>query len=78
MNKPSSKNDFFLNDVQRKSDALVAAGIGLEGIGLLLAERELEHDETNALLHAVSALGVMVRSTAHELFSGAKQLEVDQ
>lgn len=76
MDSSPVKSGVFLGDLKRKSDALIAAGIGLEGIGLLLAERELGHDETNALLHAVSALGVLVRSTALELFSGAEQLEV--
>ncbi|TRO37667.1 hypothetical protein EQ832_12880 [Pseudomonas sp. ALS1131] len=68
----------FLRDVADSGDVLSAAGIGLEGIGLMLSERELSSSEANALHHAVIALGTMVKSQGYSLFSDAKKLEGSQ
>lgn len=78
MSKRPHAETQFLRDVADSGDALSAAGIGLEGIGLMLSERELSSSETNALHHAVIALGSMVKSQGLSLFSDAKRLEGSQ
>ena len=75
MNNIPSENAFFLREVAQRSDVLNAAGIGLEGIGLMLAESELSSSEMNALHHAVIALGAMVKGAGSDLYSAAKKLE---
>nr|WP_286949081.1 hypothetical protein [Pseudomonas sp. UBA6718] len=69
------KDAFFRRDVERHGDALQAAGIGLEGIGLMLSERDLSSDEVNALHHAVIALGAMVKGAGGDLYSAATAQE---
>lgn len=78
MSELPSKNAFFRSDVARHGDALNAAGIGLEGIGLMLSERELTSSEMNALHHAVIALGAMVKDAGGHLYSAATELEGSQ
>jgi hypothetical protein len=74
MNMLPSKDDVFRAAIERKGDALNAAGIGLAGIGLMLAEGELSTDEANALHHAVIALGAMVAGVGGDLYSAATEL----
>lgn len=78
MSKLPPKAVFFQREAARHGDALNAAGIGLQGIGRMLAESELNSDETNALYHAVIALGVMVSDSGGQLFSAAMELEGKQ
>lgn len=70
-----TNQEFFQRAVMKQGDALAAAGIGLEGIGLMLAERNLSEEETNALHHAVIGLGAMVKGTGYQLFSDSEALE---
>ncbi|MEQ6331040.1 hypothetical protein VLF92_22295 [Pseudomonas chengduensis] len=70
-----SKTAFFRRGVKASGDVLSSAGIGLKGIGLMLAERELSSSEANALHHAVIALGVMVEAQGGTLFDSADELE---
>lgn len=78
MSKLPSKAVFFQREAARHGDALNAAGIGLQGIGRMLAESELNSDEINALHHAVIALGAMVSDSGGHLFSAATELEGKQ
>lgn len=78
MSKLLPKSVFFLREAARHGDALSAAGIGLRGIGRMLAENELSREEINALHHAVIALGVMVSDSGGQLFSVATELEGKQ
>lgn len=78
MSNTSSDKAFFRADVARHGDALNAAGIGLEGIGLMLSERDLNSAEVNALHHAVIALGVMVKGAGGELYCAATSKEGDE
>lgn len=78
MSSQAPEWDLFKKTVARRGDALVAAGIGLEGIGLMLAENELSGDELNALHHAVRALGAMVKSAGGDLFDKATRQEAGQ
>lgn len=78
MSKRPHAETQFLRDVAGSGDVLSAAGIGLEGIGLMLSERELSSSEANALHRAVIALGAMVKSQGYSLFSDAKKLEGGQ
>ena len=71
----SQKIKGFRRTVAGSGDALSSAGIGLKGIGLMLAERELSTSEANALHHAVIALGVMVEAQGGTLFDSADELE---
>lgn len=75
MNALSQRNTLFKRDVARHGDALVAAGVGLQGIGLMLAERELSRDEFAALHNAVIALGAMVSGAGGELYTAATEQE---
>lgn len=64
-------HSLFQRSVAKQGDDLTAAGIGLEGIGLMLLDRELGDDDTNALHHAVIGLGAMVKGAGYGLFSSA-------
>lgn len=75
MNNIPAKDALFRKSVATHGDALSAAGIGLQGIGLMLAENEMHEDEINALHHAVVALGAMVKGAGYDLFSGATEPE---
>ena len=75
MSKTPSDNAFFRAEVARHGDALSAAGIGLEGIGLMLSERDLNSAEVNALHHAVIALGVLVKGAGSEMYCAAAAKE---
>nr|WP_024308176.1 hypothetical protein [Pseudomonas sp. P818] len=70
-----SKITFFRQGVAASAGVLSSAGIGLKGIGLMLAERELSSSEANALHHAVIALGFMVEAQGGTLFDSADELE---
>ncbi|WP_334180913.1 hypothetical protein [Pseudomonas nitroreducens] len=74
MNTLPSKEEVFRCTVERKGDALNAAGIGLAGIGLMLAEGELSTEEANALHHAVIALGAMVAGVGGDLYNAAEEM----
>lgn len=78
MSAGTPKGDLFKTVVARQGDALTSAGIGLKGIGLMLAENELSGDELNALHHAVRALGAMVKSAGGDLFDKATRQGGDQ
>ena len=71
MSPGASTENLSQKAAARRGDTLVAAGIGLEGIGLMLAENELSGDELNALHHAVRALGAMVKAAGGDLFDEA-------
>lgn len=78
MSKDQATASRFSQDVATQGDALIAAGIGLEGIGLMLAESELSGAELHALHHTVRALGVMVKCAGGDLFNMATSREADQ
>jgi len=61
--------------IQRKTEVLVNAGKGLEGIGRLLGADESEHhlsdDDRHHLAYAVAALGSMIYEAANEAWGFA-------
>lgn len=61
--------------IQRKTEVLVHAGKGLEGIGRLLGADEEEHNISNKdrhdLAYAIAALGSMICVTANEAWGFA-------
>lgn len=65
----------FVEDAALSGDLLCAAGMGLRGIGLMLAETELSDSERTSLYHAVIALGALVDAEGSGLFWKAKELE---
>ena len=65
---------WVLKDLGNLSDGLTSAGIGVEAIGRLLNESELNADDTNGLQLAIMALGDYVRRAGYKIHEASEKL----
>ncbi|MDV5860558.1 hypothetical protein [Ectopseudomonas guguanensis] len=64
-----------IGELKRRADGITSAGVGLESIGQLLNNSDLDRDDRNGLEQAVIALGDYVRRVGYDLYAQAERLE---